>query len=396
MGRASNALFLFLLTVVVSRQLGPALFGVFSFLTTVVISANCFSSLGLDIWMIREVKKVPAKSKYYLSNILGLKIATSLITILLLYLIFQASDLPHTTLRLLWIISVSLLFNSVSQTLWHYGDCFKKFIFHSALWASSNIVKSILGMVMVFVYQALEPLVWAIVIAEAISLALTYGVSRYQLGSFSPEFQLAAWKDFLVRSAPIGVGMIFSVLYFRLDIMMLQLLVEERVVGLYSASYKLFEVAVVLPHSLMLVLFPTMVEEFHTNKAKFLNSCKKAIRTYSLIGGSISIVLWGLSYTIIDVIYGDEFFLSISILKILAWSVLLFFINYLLSNVLIISGYEKINSLSLVGATVLNITLNLAWIPRYGATGAAWATLCCEVGLLVVFSLQVRKLIKYF
>ena len=47
-GRASNALFLFLLTLVVSRQLGPALFGVFSFLIAVVVAANCFSNLGLD------------------------------------------------------------------------------------------------------------------------------------------------------------------------------------------------------------------------------------------------------------------------------------------------------------------------------------------------------------
>jgi O-antigen/teichoic acid export membrane protein len=44
-GRFFNAVF-FLLILVVSRQLGPALFGVYSFLTTVVIAANCFSNLG--------------------------------------------------------------------------------------------------------------------------------------------------------------------------------------------------------------------------------------------------------------------------------------------------------------------------------------------------------------
>jgi len=77
-GRISNALFLFLLTLVVSRQLGPVLFGVFSFLTTVMVTANCFSNLGLDIWMVREVTKVPPKTKTYLSNNMGLKIGASL------------------------------------------------------------------------------------------------------------------------------------------------------------------------------------------------------------------------------------------------------------------------------------------------------------------------------
>jgi O-antigen/teichoic acid export membrane protein len=274
-GRASNVIFLFLLTLVVSRQLGPALFGVFSFLITVVVSASCFSSLGLDIWMVREVTKDPFKDKFYLSNVLGLKIGTSLITILVIFLIFQATDLPNTILQLLWVLSVSLLFNSISQTLWHYGDCFKQFIFHSSLWAVSNIIKSLLGTVLILLYQELEPLIWGVVVAELISLILSYFVIRQKFGRFIPELQFVVWKDFLVRSSPIALGMIFSVLYFRLDIVMLQLMTEERIVGFYSASYKLFEVAVVLPHSFMLVLFPTLLMEYHSNRSNSKVDLKK-------------------------------------------------------------------------------------------------------------------------
>ena len=393
-GRASNAFFLFLLTLVVSRQLGPALFGVFSFLTTVLVSANCFSSLGLDIWMVREVTKTPLKAKFYLSNILGLKIGTSLIAILLVYLIFQATDLPRTTLDLLWILSVSLLFNSISQTLWHYGNCFKQFIYHSTLWASSNIIKSLLGISLVLLYQKLEPLIWGIVVAEALALLLSFYVIRRRFGPFVPEFQFSVWKDFLVRSAPIAMGMIFSVLYFRLDIVMLQLMTEEKVVGFYSAAYKVFEVAVVLPHSFMLVLFPTLVEEFQSDRSRFRHSCKKALIIYSLIGGSIALVLWGFSNAIINLVYGEKFLSSIPVLDVLSWAILLFFVNFLLSNILITSGREMINAWNLIGATVLNIILNLVWIPRYGATGAAWVTLFCEVGLIATLSLQVQKILE--
>jgi O-antigen/teichoic acid export membrane protein len=390
-GRASNAFFLFLLTLVVSRQLGPALFGVFSFLTTVVVSANCFSGLGLDIWMVREVTKNPLKAKFYLSNILGLKVATSLIAIFVIFFIFQATDLPDMTLNLLWILSISLLFNSISQTLWHYGDCFKQFIFHSSLWALSNIIKSLLGVVLVLLYQELEHLIWGVVASEGIALILSYYVIHHKFGTFVPEFQLAVWKEFLTRSAPIGIGMIFSILYFRLDIVMLQLLAKDEVVGFYSAAYRLFEVAVILPHSLMLVLFPNLVEEFHADRSRFQNSYKRALALYSLIGGSIALVLWGGAPAIINLIYGDKFLPSTGVLEIIAWAILLFFINYLLSNVLITSGREKVNSWNLVGATVLNITLNLSWIPQYGAIGAAWATLICETILIVALSLQIRK-----
>jgi O-antigen/teichoic acid export membrane protein len=390
-GRASNALFLFLLTLVVSRQLGPDLFGVFSFLTTVVVSANGFSSLGLDIWMVREVTKTPSQGKLYLSNILGLKIGTSLITIVLVFFVFQATGLPQVTLNLLWILSVSLLFNTVSQTLWHYGNCFKEFIYHSSLWASSNIIKSILGVGLVLFYHELEPLIWGIVVAEAISLVLSFCVIRHRFGSFAPEFKFSVWKDFMVRSAPIAMGMIFSILYLRLDIVMLQLMTEEKVVGFYSAAYKLFEVAVILPHSCMLVLFPTFVEVYHSDRSQFKDRFKKALTVYSLIGGGIALVLWFFAHQIITLIYGEIFSPSVAILNIISWSIVLFFTNILLSNALITSGRELVNTWNLVVATVLNGILNLMWIPEYGAIGAAWATLSCEIALIAALSLQVRK-----
>ena len=390
-GRASNAFFLFLLALVVSRQLGPALFGVFSFLTTVVVAANCFSNLGLDIWMLREVTKTPSQGKQYLSNILGLKVGTSLVTMVLIFLVFQATDLPQTTLNLLWILSISLLFNTISQTLWHYGNCFKEFFFHSVLWAASNIIKSGFGVTLVLLFHELEPLVWGLVVAEAVSLVLSFCVVHHRFGPLVPKFQIEVWKDFMVRSAPIALGMIFSVLYLRLDIVMLQLMTEEKMVGFYSAAYKLFEVAVVLPHSFMLVLFPTLVEEYHSNRSQFKSRFKKALVIYSLIGGSIALTLWNFSYEIITLIYGDKFLPSIDVLKIISWAILLFFVNFLLSNMLIASGLERINTWNLVGVTVLNIILNLVLIPLYGGIGSAWATLFCETVLIVALSLQVRK-----
>ena len=115
---------------------------------------------------------------------------------------------------------------------------------------------------------------------------------------------------------------------------------------------------------------------------------------YSLIGGSIALILWGFSHEVIITIYGVKFYHSAEILEVLSWAILLFFVNFLLSNLLIASGREKINAWNLVGATVLNIILNLIWIPKYEAVGAAWATLFCEVGLILMLSLQVQKVFK--
>jgi O-antigen/teichoic acid export membrane protein len=390
-GRFFNAIFVFLLVLVVSRQLGPALFGVYSFLTTVVIAANCFSNLGFDTWMVREVTKKPSQAKSYISNILGLKIITSLLTIFCIFVIFQNTDLPSTTLHLLWILSLSLLFNTLAQTFWHYGNCFKQFVTHSVLWATSNLIKSMLGIGLVLFYGELEPVIWGLVIAEAVSLVLSFYVIRSRFETFFPRFNFSIWKDYLVRSTPMALGMIFSILYFRLDIVMLQLMTDEKVVGFYSAAYKLFEMSIIFSHSIMLVLFPTLVEEYHADLPMFKKRANKALGVFFLIGGSIATILWGFSQVIITFIFGDEFFPSIAVLEILSGAIFLFFLNFLLANLLITSGRETINAWNLAGATALNIGLNLILIPRYGANGAAGATLLCETVLIMVLAIEVRK-----
>ena len=394
LGRASNALFIFLLAWVVSRQLGLAIFGMFSFLTTVVVSASSFSSLGLDVWMVREITKAPEKAKQYLSAILSLKVWTSLVTIVLIFFIFQATPLSQHSLNLLGILSVSIIFNSISQTLWHYGDCFREFIYHSFLWAASNIIKSLTGISLVMFYQDLEMLIIGIVLAESLVLMLSIYVVRRKYGKFATQFQLLSGCNYLKQSASIGLGVVFSVLYFRLDTVMLQLMTDARTVGFYNAAYKLFELVVVLPHSLMIVLFPRLVEEFHNEKEKFKVSLKKALVVYIGIGSIIALAFFNFSFEIIDLIYGKDFLFSGEVLKILATAMILSFLIFLLSNVLIVSGQEKANTWILVGATLLNIVLNLIWIPAHGAIGAAWSTVVCEMVLVILLCFQSGKILK--
>jgi O-antigen/teichoic acid export membrane protein len=83
---------------------------------------------------------------------------------------------------------------------------------------------------------------------------------------------------------------------------------EEIIVGWYSASYRLFEVTLFLPHSFMLVLFPTLVEEYNSDEARFRESFKKTSGLFSVIGGGIAVGLWSFSSEIISLIYGEKLF----------------------------------------------------------------------------------------
>ena len=115
---------------------------------------------------------------------------------------------------------------------------------------------------------------------------------------------------------------------------------------------------------------------------------------YVGIGSSISLVFFYYSFEIINLIYGKEFLFSGEVLKVLATAMVLSFCVFLLSNVLIVSGQEQKNARMLVGATLLNLILNLIWIPEHGAIGAAWSTVVCEITLVIVLCFQTERILK--
>lgn len=389
-GRIANSIFLFLLTLTISRLLGPALFGTYSFLTTVVLTGSYFANYGLDTLMVREVAKDQSVGKAYLTNILGLKLLTSFLTIALIVLLFQFISLDSKTNRLLLILLISLLFNSLSQTLWYYGDGFEKFIYHSLLWPMSNFIKSAIGIVLVFFFQDISLLIWGLVVAEIISFGLSFGLIINRFGRCYPSFDFSKWHKLIIKATPLAIGVILSALYFRLDIIMLKLMKGDEIVGLYSAAYKLIEAFTIFPSVIVMVLFPSLVKDYNINIHKLKEKMNRSLIYFISMGVICAVFLSIFSKKIIVALYGNNFISSSITLQVLSWALFFIFINYLLSYVLISVGKEKRNTINLLIITSINIGLNLLLIPKYGHIGAGWATLISEFVLMVLCGFAIR------
>ena len=51
---------------------------------------------------------------------------------------------------------------------------------------------------------------------------------------------------------------------------------------------------------------------------------------------------------------------------------------------LLAEGLQRYGLFYTTAGAILNVTLNVILIPKYGATGAAWATLATQLGLLPI------------
>ena len=383
LARAANGLTLLLVNVAVSRELGPFSFGVFAFVTTVVLTASFLADFGLDLLIVREVSQDPAGGRTRLGHVLALKVLAALATIAVLVFLFSLTPISPPTERLLWLYCSSLLLTGPMRALWHFADGFGSFASHASLWAGENLLKGAAALAALVIWRNLTAVVLGLIAAEAVALCATWVWVARRWGPirFSPD--TSAWISLVRRAAPLAAGSLLSVLYLRLDVVFLEVLRGETAVGLYSAAGKLVEALTILPTSLSLVVLAKLAQAARTT-APF-----EMIRRYLLLSFgaalAVAIPLALYSQSIITRVYGGEFEDAAVVLRVLSFGIGFLFMLPVLSSSLIALGRDTMNWLVLLSGSIVCTALHLALIPRFGPLGAAWATVVSEFSMVSLY-----------
>jgi O-antigen/teichoic acid export membrane protein len=85
----------------------------------------------------------------------------------------------------------------------------------------------------------------------------------------------------------------------------------------------------------------------------------------------------------VGLLFGAEFLPSVPAFRILAAAMVFLGVGTMLSNYLAATGFPWFAVHAWLGATVLNVALNLVLIPAAGIAGAALASLVCYAAVLV-------------
>ena len=72
--RFINSLAILGLILLISRRLGPDIFGGYSFLTALIMTGIVVANFGLDTLLVREVSRDHSVGPKYLSSVLGFKL----------------------------------------------------------------------------------------------------------------------------------------------------------------------------------------------------------------------------------------------------------------------------------------------------------------------------------
>jgi O-antigen/teichoic acid export membrane protein len=125
----------------------------------------------------------------------------------------------------------------------------------------------------------------------------------------------------LLASAPTFVSIaIFSTLYWRNDVFMLSKMGTVEDVGRYGAAWRLLELALVVPQSFCLALYPQLAAAVRNDRPELARLGRMAMRY--LAAGSLPIAMWitVMGDDVMAFLYGPAFRGTGSTLTVLVWT----------------------------------------------------------------------------
>ena len=378
----------------VSRVLGAEGVGNISYTQAICAYFNLIASLGTGTYAQRLIAS-KSRNRDEMSrefwNIIFLKLTLAIIG-MSAYTGF--SILWGNNYRLLLLVQLVDLSTNAVDIVWLYQglENFKKTV-------TRQIVVKIAGALGVFLFVKSADDTYIYLLCYSVPnvlglIALWPGVQKY-IGPLKFE-QLHPLKH-LKGAFGIFVPYIAALLFSYVDKLMLgSMLSGNTQTGYYEQGLKFVSLAIGMVNALSIVLVPRIANLY---SAGMINDVKKyvakSLQTIFAIGSLISVGLFVVSSNLVPWYFGNQFYYSITVTKILSLLVILKGINSILGSGFLIATFQQGKySIAISAAAIVNITLNAFFIPNYGANGAASASVMSEFCLTVLLITMAHKIIS--
>lgn len=383
----------------VARYLGPEQFGLMNYAVALVALFSVFSTLGLDNILIREIVSSPEKRKEYLGSALLLKFIGAFVLIITATLASYFINSENTVITFfVFIVSLGYIFKSFDVIdLWFKSQVKSKYSVYSR--ATAFFIVSIIKIILILTQAPLAAFVWMFTLDFFIaSLLLLYFYHKKVSDSiFEWKIKTKTVKNLLKDSWPLMLSGVAVVIYMKIDQVMIGNMLGEKELGIYSSAVKLSEAWYFVPMIISSSVFPSILRVRKKSKELYLRRIQMLYDFFTWFTIGVALIVTFLSPFIINILYGSEYAMASTVLSIHIWAGVFVFLSIANGGYLIPENLTRIIFSRTLGGAILNILLNILFIPNYGIYGAAFATLLSQVysGVLSLFIFKKSRILFF-
>ena len=377
-----------------TRYLNTDKYGWYTLVFTYISFFTVLSDVGLNQTIVREFAQNEEQSQKAYATLLNLKLILIVVSVVLsaIGLLF----FPYPSMLKIAIL-IGILAVSVSN-LSSYGTSILqaqlKLDFVAYLDILTKVATVIAIAIVVATKQNFYWIVGSVLIGNIVGIVPTLFLVKDQL-VFKFLFDKVLVSKIIKISLPVGITAFLSILYFKVDTMMLSVMRSPQDVGIYGLAYKVIDNCLLLWSLYMANVFP-LLSKYHGKgqSHNYRDLLTKTLIVLVLLSGGIIFIGNTFSFLIMRILGGSKFFASMAPFKILLFAIPLMFLNNIFFNVILSFGKTKYLIQPLLVSLVVNFLLNLYVIPKYGYIGTSYTTVITEICTTLLYIVMVTRYFK--
>lgn len=379
-----------------ARRLSADAFGLLALAATVGWMAGVVSDFGLQVHVAREVAVAPTRAGQVAWPLLRFRAAAAVVAAVFGSAVVIAV-LGRVEVGPVVALVAAHVLVAVAEFLYHVQRGLDRSDLESTLAVGHRSLATGASLVVLWLWPSLATYAMAALGSALLLLAATLAATRRVVerrsrsvtpvsrSAFAPVRTEDLAGRMVAPSAPasagatlravwpIGLGVVLSALYFRVDLLMVARWGGAASAAHYGAVFRLVDASRLLPAAALAVAFPVLCS------AKTLEPLRQVVLALAAAGLVLAGVTAAAAEPLVVLTFGEPYRVAIPLLRVLCVALPMFFVNYALTHQLIAWHRQRHYAVVCGLALGVNLAANLALIPQYGALGAAWTTVMTEI-----------------
>lgn len=238
----------------------------------------------------------------------------------------------------------------------------------------------------------IEWFIYAQTATYLLSAIVSILILKFKIGKIKLQLKKTFTWALLKQSFPYALLILLMMFYNRIDSVMLERILDDgnTQAGIYAQGFRFLDAVnmfALLFAGLLLPIFSKLIKQ----KDSFIPILELAVKTLIPISLIIGITAYFFQFDLIDLRYNDNINKAAVSFGYLILAFIPISVTYIFGTLLTANGSLKQLNIMALGGLILNVILNILFIPKFKAEGAAIATLITQL-----ITAKIQVLLVYY
>lgn len=390
-GKTARMMVNLVVGLLTARYLGPSNYGLIHYAAAYTGFFSAFCTLGIPSILIRELTEEPEKEGEILGTTLFLQGISSIASAVVILCTVSVADGGDPVVMAVAGLSCVGMVLQIFE-VFHYR-------FQSRLQSRVTALVSLAAYLIAAGYRVSGLLLGRSVIWFAFAVAAEQLCAAVLL-------LLAYWRHhgrrlcisreragkLLKKSCHFILPGLMVAVYAQTDKIMLKQMLGEAEIGWYSTAVSLSNVWCFVLSAVVDSMNPGITGLYETDKPLFIRQNKRLYAMIFYISMGMSLLISANAERLVTLLYGGAYLPAATPLRVITWYAAFSYLGVARNIWVVCENRQRYLIWVYVAAAGSNVLLNLLLIPRWGASGAAAASLAAQVVTTLIAPFFIRGL----